>query len=134
MWQLGTRIGVRPTSAGYVQEIKEEPVYYIHYANAFDDGDVTVLRGSAWGPDTVKRLAENPGGGILGSWADILEGNFSAVSELARQVHHTPGLLAMRQAVAPSVPKVLGRVCRALCAACASVRDELLEALASRPT
>eukprot|EP00873_Tetraselmis_striata_P027205 jgi/Tetstr1/447469/TSEL_003726.t1 len=59
-------------------EIKEEPLYYIHYANAFDDGDEVVLRGSAWGPEDVKKLAASPRNGILGSWDDLMEGNFTA--------------------------------------------------------
>lgn len=66
-----------------MQEIKEEPLYYIHYANAFDDGDEVVLRGSAWGPEDVKKLAASPRNGILGSWDDLMEGNFTAVRQPA---------------------------------------------------
>jgi carotenoid cleavage dioxygenase-like enzyme len=61
------------------QEIETEALYYIHYANAFDDGEETVLRGSAWGPEGVAKLASNPRNGILGSWDDLMEGNFTAV-------------------------------------------------------
>jgi len=58
--------------------VEDEAVYYIHYANAFDDGDDIVVVGSAWGPEDVQRLADQPRNGILGSWDDVMQGNFTA--------------------------------------------------------
>jgi carotenoid cleavage dioxygenase-like enzyme len=78
--------------------INEEAVYYLHYANAYDDGDEVVLQGSAWGPGEVAKLAASPRDGILGSWDDLMQGNFTApvTSFWEHRVNRESGAVARR--------------------------------------
>jgi carotenoid cleavage dioxygenase-like enzyme len=73
-------------TTGHAQEVDADPMFFMHHANAFDEGDETVLWSSAWGPDHVARMVErrkqlgyDDQNGILGAWDDILQGDYTDV-------------------------------------------------------
>ena len=56
------------------------PYHPVHCANAWEDedGDHLHLVASCWPPDAVRRLARS-GSSLLGSWEQLLDGDFSEV-------------------------------------------------------
>ena len=60
-----------------MQVVSTESSFLIHHANAFEDGDETVVWSSGWAPDSL--LALQKGQGMLGSWKQVMAGDWSSI-------------------------------------------------------
>ncbi|KAK9823367.1 hypothetical protein WJX72_002263 [[Myrmecia] bisecta] len=74
------KIFLVPRDASKPKVVEADPCFLIHHANGYDDGDEVVVWSSGWGPDVIKKLAAKAnGGGMLGSWKVVMQGDFSDI-------------------------------------------------------
>ncbi|KAK9837122.1 hypothetical protein WJX81_004609 [Elliptochloris bilobata] len=71
------KVHVVPRGRGPAKVYEAENAFLIHHANAFEEGDDTIVWSSGWGPEALKTLAS--GSGMLGSWKVLMKGDFSGI-------------------------------------------------------
>ena len=81
----------QPATLVHVQVYTTESSFLIHHANAYEEGDETVVWSSGWGPEALSKLEH--GAGMLGSWRAVLRGDFSGIP-FTSMLQHRYGLCA----------------------------------------
>lgn len=78
----GATVWVAPRhgrGAAAVASVPADPVFLVHHAAAWeedDSGDIVVWS-TGWGPDALAKI--EAGGGVLGSWRVVLDGDFDDI-------------------------------------------------------
>ena len=67
--------------------IPTDPFFAVHHAAAWEDGATgeIVTWSTGWGPDELRRVRK--GGGVLGSWRVVLDGDFDDIPYTALWEH-----------------------------------------------